>query len=91
VAQEAFAFTGRILGIKMADTAAYLDPQAFVISGGLSKAGELLLEPVRQSMESRLFTAYRGKIKVLLSGFSSAQAVLGPAALAWNGLEAFGK
>lgn len=88
VALEAFAFTGRILGIKMADTAAHLDPEAFVISGGLSQAGELLLGPVRESMESRLFSAYRGKIKVLLSGFSSAEAVLGPAALAWRGLEA---
>jgi len=86
VAREAFEFTGRILGIKMADTAAHLDPEAFVISGGLSQAGELLLEPVRQSMESRLFKAYRGKIKVLRSGFSSAEAVLGPAALAWSGL-----
>jgi glucokinase len=88
VAREAFDFTGRILGIKMADTAAHLDPEAFVISGGLSKAGDLLLEPVRQSMESRLFSAYRGKIKVLLSRFSSEEAVLGPAALAWDSLEA---
>ncbi len=86
VAREAFAFTGKILGIKMADTAAHLDPQAFVISGGLSKAGDLLLDPVRENMEARLFSAYKGKIKVLLSGFSSAEAVLGPAALAWDGL-----
>ena len=86
VALEAFETTGRILGLKMADMAAHLDPEAFIISGGLSKAGEILLEPVRRSMETHLFPVYRGKIKVLLSEFSSAEAVLGPAALAWEGL-----
>ena len=86
IAIKAFEFTGKILGIKMADTAAHVDPQAFVISGGLSKAGDLLLDPIRLSMESRLFTAYRGKIDVLTSDYSSEEAVLGPAALAWNGL-----
>lgn len=86
VALEAFAYTGKILGLKMADTAAHLDPEAFIISGGLSQAGDLLLEPVRQSMESRLFTAYRGKVRVLLSRHRSEEAVLGPAALAWEGL-----
>lgn len=84
IALKAFEFTGRILGIKMADTAAHLDPQAFIISGGLSQAGDLLLDPVRKSMEAHLFPVYRGRIQVLLSGYSSEEAVLGPAALAWN-------
>ena len=86
IAIKAFEFTGNILGIKMADTAAHLDPEAFVISGGLSQAGNLLLDPIRRSMESRLFTAYRGKIDVLTSDYSSEEAVLGPAALAWEHL-----
>ncbi len=88
IARKAFEFTGNILGLKMADTAAHLDPQAFVISGGLSQAGDLLLDPVRKSMEARLFSAYKGKIAVLTSGYSSEEAVLGPAALAWQHLRA---
>lgn len=87
IALEAFAFTGKVLGLKMADTAAHLDPEAFIISGGLSRAGNLLLDPVRKSMEASLFPVYRGKIKVLLSSYSSEEAVLGPAALAWDRLE----
>lgn len=88
IALKAFEFTGNILGLKMADTAAHLDPEAFVISGGLSQAGDLLLDPVRKSMESRLFSVYREKIKVLTSAYSSEEAVLGPAALAWQKLKA---
>jgi glucokinase len=87
IAREAFTYTGTVLGLKMADTAAHLDPEAFIISGGLSKAGNLLLDPVRKSLEASLFPVYRGKIKVLLSSYSSAEAVLGPAALAWDHLE----
>ncbi len=87
IAREAIRYTAEILGLKMADTVAHLDPEAFVIAGGLSQAGDLLLEPLKTSMESHLFPVYRGKVKILLSGHSSEEAVLGPAALAWNALE----
>lgn len=83
IALKAFQKTGEILGCKMADTAAHVDPEAFILSGGLSKAGDILLDPVRVSMENRLFNAYKGKIKVLLSKYTASDAVLGPAALAW--------
>jgi len=88
LAREAFRITAEILGIKMADTVAHLDPEAFVISGGLSQAGDILLEPLKASMEKKLFPVYRGHVKVLLSAHSSQEAVLGPAALAFDQLEA---
>jgi glucokinase len=91
IAKKAFEYTGNLLGLKMADTAAHLDPQAFIISGGLSQAGDLLLDPVRRSMEAHLFPVYRGKIEILLSKYSSEEAVLGPAALAWSHLWPKGK
>ena len=87
VALTAFEKTGEILGSKMADTAAHLDPEAFILSGGLSKAGDILLNPIKKSMERYLFNAYKGKIKVLISKATRSDAVLGPAALAWLELE----
>lgn len=83
IALTAFKRTGEILGSKMADTVAHLDPEAFIISGGLSKAGHILLDPLIESMERHLFNAYKGKIKILLSKATRADAILGPAALAW--------
>ena len=88
LALEAFRITAEILGIKMADMVAHLDPEAFVISGGLSQAGDILLEPLQASMERKLFPVYRGKVKVLVSAHGSQEAVLGPAALAFAQLEA---
>ena len=87
VALTAFEKTGEILGSKMADTVAHLDPEAFILSGGLSKAGDILLKPIRTRLERHLFSAYKGKIKVLLSTATSSDAVLGPAALAWLALK----
>lgn len=87
IALTAFEKTGEILGSKMADTVAHLDPEAFILSGGLSKAGDILLKPIRTRLERHLFSAYKGKIKVLLSTATSSDAVLGPAALAWLALE----
>ena len=84
LAREAFEYTARILGTKMADTVAHLDSQAFIISGGLSQAGDILLDPLRKYLEMHLFPVYRGKVEIRLSTYSSEQAVLGPAALAWG-------
>ena len=86
IALQAFEQTAKILGSKMADTVAHLEPEAFILTGGLSQAGALFLNPLNRYMEAALFTAYRGKVKILLSEASSKEAVLGPAALAWQGL-----
>ena len=85
IAQRAFEYTGEILGTKIADAAAYFSPEAFILGGGLAKAGDLLLLPTVKSMNKRLFKAYKGKMKVVISGTGSKyDGVLGAAALAWK-------
>jgi glucokinase len=53
-ALECFAAVGRWLGQGLADLAAVLDPGLFVIGGGVSDAGELLLGPARERFVRRL-------------------------------------
>lgn len=84
IALKAFQHTAEILGVQMADTAAHLDPEAFILLGGLSKAGDILVRPTIRSMEQHLFNAYKGKIKVLISDTAGEHSVLGPAALVWQ-------
>lgn len=84
IALKAFEQTAETLGIQLADTAAHLDPEAFILLGGLSKAGNILIKPTLAAMERNLFIAYKGTIKVLISKTASENAVLGPAALAWK-------
>jgi len=45
---------GRWLGRGLANLAAVLDPSVFVIGGGVSQAGELLLRPAREEFKQRL-------------------------------------
>jgi glucokinase len=53
-ALECFDELGRWLGRGMAQLAAILDPGVFVIGGGVSSAGELLLAPTLQSFRKHL-------------------------------------
>jgi len=85
VAMRAFEYTGEILGTKLADAGAYFSPEAIILAGGLTKAGDLLLIPTKKSMEKRIFQAFRGKIKLMISDMGQKyDGVLGAAALAWR-------
>ena len=54
VAVEAFRICGEWLGTGLADLTAVLDPAAFVISGGVSEAGDLLLDPARTRLAEQM-------------------------------------
>jgi glucokinase len=54
VAVASFEAVGRWLGQGMADLAATLDPGVFVIGGGVSEAGELLIGPARAAYAEAL-------------------------------------
>jgi len=54
VAAQAFASVGDWLGVGTANLVAALDPEVVVVGGGLSAAGELLLEPARAALRRSL-------------------------------------
>ncbi|HOK50491.1 MAG TPA: ROK family protein [Bacteroidales bacterium] len=88
IALEAFDFTAKILGQKLADAVAFTSPEAIFIFGGLAKAGDLLLAPTRKYFEESLLPVYRNKIKILLSEMTEVNAaVLGAGALAWSEIQ----
>ena len=88
LALEAFEYTGRILGMKLADSVAHLSPEAIIFFGGLAAAGDLLFKPTKRWMEEHLLGIFKNKVKLLPSGFSDGNtAVLGASALIWNDLQ----
>jgi glucokinase len=54
VADEVWGTAVRALAISLAQLTLGLDPQRFIIGGGLSKAGEVLLAPLRAELAGRL-------------------------------------
>ncbi len=85
LAQKVFEYTGNILGEALADFTVFSAPEAFVLFGGLAKSGELLLKPLRESMERNMLSIWKGKVKILPSELKEADAaVLGASALGWE-------
>lgn len=85
LAKDVFDFTGDILGAALADFTVFSAPEAFILFGGLSKSGELLMKPLRDSMEKNMLKLWRDKVKVIPSELKEADAaVLGASALGWE-------
>lgn len=85
LAKDIFEYTGAILGEAFANMMVFSSPAAFILFGGLSKSGELLLKPLRAAMDRNMMAIFKGKPKVLLSELKEADAaVLGASALGWE-------
>lgn len=74
---------GGWLGQAIASLAAVLDPQIVVIGGGVSLAGDLLLEPIRQSyLEHLPARGFRPELTIAAAQFVNDAGVVGAADLA---------
>jgi glucokinase len=83
VALAAFDFVSRWLGQGMADITAILDPECFVIGGGVSEAGDILLaSTVRAFTESVTGKEHRTLPKVVIAQLGNAAGLVGAADLA---------
>ena len=85
LAKRIYDFTGKMLGKACANFAAFSAPEAFVFFGGLTKAGDLLMKPLKEAYDKNVLKIYKGKAKFLVSTLDgSSAAVLGASAVAWD-------
>ena len=85
LALEIFEATGAILGESFADFVTFSSPEAIILFGGLTKSGDLLMNPIKHHMEKNLLPIYKGKTKLLFSQLKESDAaVLGASALGWE-------
>lgn len=85
VALEIFEFTGKILGLSLANAIMFSSPEAIVLFGGLTKAGDYILKPTREHMEANLIQVFQNKVKLLISHLKESDAaILGASALVWE-------
>ncbi|MEX6686739.1 ROK family protein [Danxiaibacter flavus] len=85
VAKEIFEYTGKILGMALANFVMFSSPEAIILFGGLTKAGDLILKPTREHMEANLIQVFHNKVKILVSHLKESDAaILGASALAWE-------
>lgn len=85
LAKDIFDYTGNILGEAFADMIAFSSPQAIILFGGLAKSGDLLLNPIKESLDKNVMPIFRGKTQILVSQLKESDAaVLGASALGWE-------
>ena len=85
LALEIFERTGRMLGEACADFATFNTPEAFIFFGGLTKAGDYLMEPLRRAYEANVLRCFKTEAKLLVSSLNGSEAaVLGASALGWE-------
>lgn len=85
LAKRIYEFTGNMLGEACADFAAFSSPEAFIFFGGLTKAGALLMDPIKKAYEENVLNIFKGKAKFLVSALDgSSAAVLGASAVGWD-------
>jgi glucokinase len=67
LAKDIFDFTGSVLGLALANFVMFSSPEAIILFGGLTKAGDLILKPTRENMEANLIQVFQNKVKILVS------------------------
>ncbi|MEJ7610566.1 MAG: ROK family protein [Ferruginibacter sp.] len=85
IAKKVFEYTGNILGQALANFVMFSSPQAIILFGGLTKAGDILMKPVKESMEKNLLPIFQNKVQLIFSELKESDAaILGASALVWG-------
>jgi glucokinase len=88
IGKAAFEYTGRILGMKLADFVTFSSPEAIFLFGGLARAEEHIFVPTKENMEKNLMAIFQNRVKILPSELMDRNAaILGASALLWMEIE----
>ena len=72
-----------MFGRGLATYASIVNPEAIIVTGGVSHAGHWLMDPTRESFEKHVFGNMRGKVRLMKSDLDDKERdVLGASALA---------
>lgn len=81
VAQEVVDEIGCLIGIGVTSLINLLNPERVVIGGGISQAGELLLAPIRRTVDSRAVPLQRQTAEIVPALLGDAAGMMGAGAL----------
>lgn len=83
IALKTFDVTARMLAIAITNSVLFSSPEAIILSGGLSRAGTLLTDPLAEYIDDFIMPVFRGSFQVLHTALpESDAAILGAASLA---------
>jgi len=77
IAQEIWNSVGHYLGTGIANICVAFGPERVVLAGGVAAAGDLLLTPVRKTLQERVFVMPIEKVEVVLGSLGDDAGILG--------------
>lgn len=85
LAAEVMNFTEDALGRACAEFAAFSNPEAIILFGGVANPQEMNLNHIEEVMNQNILHLYKGRIKIMFSSLPGADsAILGSASLPWQ-------
>ena len=84
IAREIYDYAGKLIGIAAVNISLAVGPERIVIGGGVASAGDLLIEPIRRTLNERIFVMPKEEIKVVLAQLGENAGILGSAVWAAN-------
>jgi glucokinase len=85
VARDAITTIGERLGVGLVSLVNIFNPQVAVIGGGVSAAGELLLEPARRVVRERALPPARDVVRIEAAAYGAEAGLVGAALAAREG------
>jgi len=87
VAVKVLSETGWWLGLGLASLSPLFSPDVIVVGGGISAAGDFILEPTRASYQTHVRPEFRENTKVIGSTFEGWEGMIGAASLFLHPIE----
>ncbi len=82
IALEVFSETGYYIGVGVANILALLDPDIVIISGGIARAGRILMDPIRKTASRLVLGAEHRRYKIVTARLGDDAGILGAALFA---------
>lgn len=82
IAVEIWQGIAQKLACTIVNACWFLNPAAIIIGGGVAKAGKLLFDPLKESIQKQLSPAFLNGLEILPAQFSNDAGIIGAATLA---------
>jgi glucokinase len=86
VAKQLWAHIGMELGVAIANVVWLLNPDTIVIGGGVSKAGDLLFEPIRKTIQQVTMPTFYENLSILPAALGNDAGAIGSASIALDSM-----
>ncbi len=81
IAQSIWQQLGLEIGVALANVVWVLNPDTIVIGGGVAKAGDLLLDPIRKTLAERTMKVFHENLRVVAAALGNDAGIIGNACL----------